>query len=215
MGDLVSGRYPDYFNEYLLDGQPNPPYRTSISRGDVTGQALTGAATQTPYVVAVCAEPGDVFNYVSFGIGTLAGTAGSTSFVVVYSAVPTSSAAATVLAVSATTTFTLGANKILLSTPVVVSGTDYTPQGSAPASVSNGPQVLGVAIVETWTTSGSQFDGMSGGKAAFKGLIGSQIPLAGVSSGTVTSPPAVGASSGTTWSAPSTGFLPYVILSRQ
>lgn len=213
MGDLVSGRYPDYFNEWLLDGQPNPPYRQSISRGDITGAAVTGAASTNAYVTAVCAEPGDVFNYVSFGIGTLAGTAGSTSFVVVYSAMPTSSAAATVLGVSATTTFTAGANKIALTAPVTVAGTLYTPQGSAPASTNNGPVVLGVAIVETWTTTGSQFDCMSGGKAAFKGLLTGQVPLAQVSSGAV-SGVAVGSSSGTGWSNPTTGVLPYVILSR-
>src|SRR5215472_14358151 len=110
MGDLVSGRYPDYYNEWMFDGQPAAPYRQSISRGDITGAAVTGAATQVPYLVAVAAEPGDVFNYVSFGIGTLAGTAGNSSFAVVYSAMPTASAAATVLGVSATTTFTAGAN---------------------------------------------------------------------------------------------------------
>lgn len=214
MGDLVSGRYPDYFNEFLLDGQPNPPYRTSISRGDVTGAATVSTTSQYAYVTAVCAEPGDVFNYVSFGIGTLAGTAGSTSFVVVYSGVPTSTAAVTVLGVSATTTFTLGANKIALTAPVVVAGTVYTPQGSAPASVQNGPQVLGVAIVETWTTTASALDVMSGGKQAFKGLIGSQVPLAQISTGAV-SAVTVGSSSGTGWAAPTTGTLPYVILSRQ
>lgn len=214
MGDLVSGRYPDYYNEWLLDGQPNPPYRASISRGDITTAAVTGAATQVPYITAVCAEPGDVFNYVSFGIGTLAGTAGNTSFVVVYSTMPTASAAATVVGVSATTTFVLGANKIALSAPVVVAGTTYTPQGSAPASLQNGPVALGVAIVEAWTTTGSQFDGMTGGAAAFKGLIGSQIPLATKLPTLGGTPPALGASSGTTVTAPSTGFLPYVVLSR-
>lgn len=214
MGDLVSGKYPDYFNEYLLDGQPAAAYRPSISRGDITGAAVTGAATQVPYLTAVCAEPGDVFNFVTFGIGTLAGTAGSTSFVVVYSAMPTASAAATVLGVSATTTFVAGANKIALSAPVVVAGTPYTPQGSAPASTNNGPMVLGVAIVEAWTTTGSQFDGMSGGAAAFKGLLTGQIPLATKLPTLGGTPPAVGASSGTTITAPTTGFLPYVVLSR-
>jgi hypothetical protein len=214
MGDLVSGRYPDYFNEWLFDGQPTPPYRQSISRGDVTGQAVTGAATQVPYLTAVCAEPGDVFNFVSFGIGTLAGTAGSTSFVVVYSAMPTASAAATVIGVSAATTFVLGANKIALSSQVSVAGTLYTPQGSAPSSTQNGPVVLGVAIVETWTTTGSQFDCMSGGAAAFKGLIGSQIPLATKLPTLGGTPPALNSSSGTTVTAPTTGVLPYVVLSR-
>jgi hypothetical protein len=214
MGDLVSGHYPDYFIEWMLDGQPSSSYRPSISRGDITTAAVTGAATQIPYVTAVVAEPGDVFNYVTFGIGTLAGTAGSTSFVVVYSAMPTASAAATVLGVSATTTFTAGANKIALTAPVVVGGTPYTPQGSAPASLQNGPQVLGVAIVETWTTTGSAFDGMTGGSAAFKGLLTGQIPLATKLPTLGGTPPAIGSSSGTTITAPTTGFLPYVFLSR-
>lgn len=212
--DLAGGKYADYNEEWLMDGQPSPPYRRSISRGDITGAAATGAVTQVPYVTAVPAQVGDVFNYVTFGIGTLAGTAGSTSFVVVYSAVPTSSAAATVLGVSATTTFTAGANKIALSAPVVLAPTIGTPQNAVASTLGSGPIVLGVAIVETWTTSGSLFDCMSGGKQAFKGLLTGQIQLATVSSGTVTSPPAVGASSGTTWTSPTTGVLPYIILSR-
>lgn len=212
--DLAGGKYPDYEVEWLLDGQPAQPYRRSISRGDITGAAVTGAATQVPYVTAVTAQIGDVINFVSFGIGTLAGTAGSTSYVVVYSAVPTASAAATVLGVSATTTFIAGANKIALSAQVVLAPTIGTPQNAVGSTLGAGPVVLGVAIVETWTTTASQLDCMSGGKQAFKGLIGSQIPLASLSSGTVASPPAVGSSSGTTWTTPTTGVLPYVVLSR-
>lgn len=198
MSDLASGRYPDSYAEYLLDGQPASPYRATVSRTAVTGAAVTGAASTRAYATAITVEPGDVFNFVSFSIGTLAGTAGNSSFVVVYSAVPTASAAATVLGVSATTTFVAGANKIALTSQVEV--------GSKPA-------VYGVAIVETWTTTGSLFDGVSGGPSAFKGLIGGQLPLAQVSSGTV-SGVAVGSSSGTAWANPTTGVLPYVVLSR-
>lgn len=211
--DLAGGRYPDYSEEWLLDGQPTPPYRRSISRGDVTTTAVTGAASTRAYAVAVPTQVGDVFNYVSFGIGTLAGTAGSTSFVVVYSAMPTASAAATVLSVSATTTFTAGANKIALSSPVVVAGTVGTPQNAVSSSMPNAPVVLGVAIVETWTTTASTYDAMAGGAAAFKGLLTGQVPLAQVSTGTV-SGVTVGSSSGTTWANPTTGLIPYVVLSR-
>ena len=212
--DLAGGRYADYNEEWLLDGQPNPPYRRSISRGDVNTTAVTGAATQVPYVVAVPAQVGDVFNYVTVGIGTLAGTAGSTSFVVVYSAVPTSSAAATVLGVSATTTFTAGANKIALSTTVALAPTVGTPQNSQGATFGNGPVVLGVAIVETWTTTGSLFDAMAGGAAAFKGLLSGQLPLVTKLPTLGGVPPTVGSSSGTTVTAPTTGLVPYVLLSR-
>lgn len=199
MSDLASGRYPDSYAEYLLDGQPAAPYRATVSRTAVTGAAVTGAATQIPYVAACDVMPGDIFNFVSFSIGTLAGTAGNSSFVVVYSAVPTASAAATVLGVSATTTFVAGANKIQLANQVEV--------GTKPA-------VYGVAIVEAWTTTGSQFDGVSGGASAFKGLIGSQLVLATKLPTLGGTPPAVGTSSGTTVTAPTAGFIPYVVLSR-
>lgn len=199
MSDLASGRYPDTFAEYLLDGQPSPPYRATVSRTAVTGAAVTGAATQIPYIAACAVMPGDIFNFVSFAIGTLAGTAGNSSFVVVYSAVPTASAAATVVGVSAATTFVAGANKIQLSGQVEV--------GTKPA-------VYGVAIVEAWTTTGSQFDGVSGGASAFKGVIGSQLVLATKLPTLGGTPPAVGTSSGTTVTAPTAGFIPYVVLSR-
>lgn len=212
--DLAGGRYPDYEQEWLLDGQPSPPYRRSISRGDINTTAVTGAATQIPYVVAVPAQVGDVINFVSFGIGTLAGTAGSTSFVVVYSAMPTASAAATVLGVSATTTFTAGANKIQLTAPVALAPTVGTPQNATGSTIGSGPLVLGVAIVETWTTSASQYDAMAGGASAFKGLLTGQIPLVTKLPTLGGTPPAVGSSSGTTITAPTTGLVPYVVLSR-
>lgn len=199
MSDLASGRYPDSYIEWLLDGQPAAPYRATCSRTAVTGAAVTGAATQVPYVAAVAVEPGDVFNFVSFSIGTLAGTAGNTSFVVVYNAMPTASAAAIVVGVSAATTFVAGANKIALSSQVQV--------GANPA-------VYGVAIVEAWTTTGSQFDGVSGGASAFKGLLSGQLVLATKLPTLGGTPPAVGASSGTTVTAPTAGFMPYVVLSR-
>lgn len=199
MSDLASGRYPDTYAEHLLDGQPSSPYRATCSRTALTGAAVSGAATQVPYVSALAVEPGDIFNFVSFSIGTLAGTAGNTSFVVVYSAMPTASAAATVVGVSATTTFIAGPNKIALTSQVQV--------GSNAA-------VYGVAIVEAWTTTGSQFDGVSGSASAFKGVIGNQLVLATKLPTLGGTPPTVGATSGTTVTAPTAGFLPYVVLSR-
>ena len=212
--DLAAGKYPDYEVEWLLDGQPAQPYRRSISRGDINTAAVTGAATQVPYVVAVPAQIGDVINYVSFGIGTLAGTPGATSFVVVYNAMPTAAAAATVLGVSAVTTYTAGANKIQLSTPVVVAPTVGTPQNAVSSNLGSGPVVLGVAIVETWTTTGSLFDAMAGGATAFKGLLTGQLPLVTKLPTLGGTPPTIGSSSGTSITAPATGLVPYVVLSR-
>lgn len=212
--DLAGGKYADYDEEWLLDGQPTSVYRRSISRRDITGAAVTGAATQVPYIVAVPAQVGDQFNFVSFGIGTLAGTPGATSFVVVYSGIPTATNNVTVLGVSAATTFVLGANKVALSAPVSLSPTIGTPQNAVGSTIGGGPIVLGVAIVEAWTTTASQFDCASGAKAAFKGLVGGQLPLAQQLPTLGGTPPAVGSLSGVTVTAPSTGVLPYVVLSR-
>lgn len=213
--DLAGGRYADYDEEWLFDGQPTSPYRRSISRRDITGAAVTGAATQVPYLVAVPAQVGDVFNFVSFAIGTLAGTPGATSFVVVYSGMPTASNNVTVLGVSAVTTFVLGTNKIALTSQVALTPTIGTPQNAVASTLGAAPVVLGVAIVEAWTTTGSQFDCASGAKAAFKGIVGNQIPLATQLPTLGGTPPAVNTTSGTTVTAPSTGVLPYVVLSRQ
>lgn len=214
MSDLTSGRYPDSYTEWLLDGQPASPYRTSISRGDINiTTAATGAATLQPYIVAVPAQVGDVFNYVTFGIATLATAPAATSFVVVYSAMPTASAAATVLGVSAVTTFVAGANKIALTAPVALTPTIGTPQNAVASTLGSGPLVLGVAIVEGWATAASKYDAMAGGAAAFKGILGGQVPLATMIPA-LAGPPAVGASSGTTINTPATGQVPYVVLSR-
>lgn len=211
--DLSGGRYADYEQEWLLDGQPNPPYRRSISRGDINATSATGAATTVPYVVAVPAQVGDVIGYVSFGIGTLSSAPGAGSFVVVYSGVPTASSAVTVLGVSAATTFTAGANKIALTSPVVVAGTVGTPQNAVGNGMANAPIVLGVAIVEAWGTAASTYDAMAGGSSAFKGVLSGQVPLV-TKLPALGAPPAVGSSSGTTVTAPSTGLVPYVVLSR-
>jgi hypothetical protein len=164
-------------------------------------------------VVGVPAQVGDVIGYVTFGIGTLSSSPGAGSFVVVYSAVPTASAAATVLGVSATTTFTAGANKVALTAPVTIAGTVGTPQNAAGSGMPNSPLVLGVAIVEAWGTAASTYDAMAGGSSAFKGLLSGQIPLV-TKLPALGAPPAVGSSSGTTVTAPTTGLVPYVVLSR-
>ena len=212
--DLAGGKYPDYETEWLFDGSPQSPYRRSISRGDINTTAVTGAATQIPYVVAVPAQIGDVINFVSFGIGALSAAPGATSFVVVYSAMPTASAAATVLGVSAVTTFIAGPNKIPLTASVALAPTIGTPQGSVGSTIGSGPLVLGVAIVEAWGTGASTFDAMAGGAAAFKGLLTGQIPLVTKLPTLGGTPPAVGSSSGITITAPTTGLVPYVVLSR-
>jgi hypothetical protein len=211
--DLAGGRYPDFEQEWLLDGQPSPPYRRSISRGDINATSATGAATTVPYVVAVPAQVGDVINYVSFGIGALSSAPGNGSFVVLYSGMPTAGAPVTVLGASAAAAYTAGANKIALSSPVTIAGTVGTPQNAAGSGMPNAAVVLGVAIVEAWGTAASTYDAMAGGSSAFKGVLSGQLPLV-TKLPALAAPPAVGSSSGTTVTAPTTGLVPYVVLSR-
>lgn len=212
--DLAGGKYADYDEEWLLDGQPTSPYRRSISRrGVATVAAATGAATLQPYIVAVSAQVGDIFNYVTFSVGTLSGAPAATSFVVVYSGVPTASNNVAVLGVSAATTLVAGVNKIALASQVALTPTIGTPQGAAGTTVGAGPLVLGVAIVEGWGTGASKFEGTAGNATAFKGLLTGQIPLATMIPA-LAGPPAVGSMSGTTINASTTGQLPYVVLSR-
>lgn len=212
--DLPGGRYAAYEEEWLLDGQPTPPYRRSLSRRDIATASGVGVpATTKALVTAVPVQPGDIFNYVTFGVVT-AGTQTSSAFAVVYSAVPTSGAAATVLGVSATFTAVAGANKIALTAPVAVAGTIGTPQGAAPASVANGPMVLGVGICLSYSAGSPTVDGCASG-TAFGGLLTGQVPLSMISSSTIGAPPSVGASSGTGWTTTGAGAVPYVLLSRQ
>lgn len=216
MGDLVSGRYPDFEEEWLFDGQPLPPYRRSLNRRDIAIAAGVGIPVTTKMLVtAVPCQPGDVFGYVTFGVVT-AGTQTASAFVVVYSAVPTSSAAATVLGVSATFTATAGANKIALSAPVSLSPTEYTPQGAGAAgtSLGSGPVVLGVGICLSYSAGTPTLDGSASG-AAYAGLLTGQVPISIISSATIASPPTVGSSSGTGWTTTGGGSVPYVVLSRQ
>lgn len=214
MGDLVSGRYADYDEEWLLDGQPNPPYRRSINRRDIATAAGVGIpATTKMLVAAVPCQPGDCFNYVTFAL-VAAGTQSAGSFVVVYSGVPSASSAVTVLAVSATFTATAGANKIQLPSQVSLAAQEYTPQAQAPAATPGGPVVLGVGICLAYSAGTPTLDGSASG-AAYAGLLTGQVPVSIVSSGTFASPPALGASSGTSWTTSGAGSLPYVLLSRQ
>lgn len=214
MGDIVSGKYPDFEEEWLFDGQPNPPYRRSLNRRDIATAAGVGVpATTKMLVTAVPVQPGDVFNFVTFGLVT-AGTQSATSFVVVYAGVPTSTNAYTVLGVSATFTAVAGANKIALSSPIGDVGTTYTPQGSAPASTLNGAAIWGVGLCLAYSAGSPTLDGSASG-AAYAGLLTGQIPTSIISTGTFGAPPAVGSSSGTTWTTTGGGAVPYVVLSRQ
>lgn len=209
MSDLAGGRYPDSEEEWLLDGQPSPPYRRTISRRDITTGSTGIALTQaTLFVYAVTVQAGDIFDYVSFLCKTATATP-THSWAALYNGMSTTAA---LLAQSADATggFAAGANKLQLGSVVSNIGTVGTPQGpSTPAIVAQGPAVWGVALYNSGAT-GAVIDGMSGGNVAGSIALTGQLALAMSASlaATATAPATL---SGLTALA---GATPYVVLSR-
>ena len=72
MGDLTGGRYPDSYEEWLLDGSPLPPYRQSIKRSDIT-TSVTLTQAQL-YVFAVAFQAGDIIGAINVGVATATAT---------------------------------------------------------------------------------------------------------------------------------------------
>lgn len=209
MSDLAGGRYPDSEEEWLLDGQPSPPYRRTISRRDIaagsTGIALTQANL---FVYAVPVQAGDIFDFVSFLCKTATATP-THSWVAVYNGMTT---AAALLAQSADATggFAQGANKLQLQSVISNIGTVGIPQGpSTPAIVAQGPAVWGVALYNSGAT-GAVVDGMPGGNVAGAIALTGQLPLAmsGALAATATAPATLAGL------AALAGATPYVVLSR-
>src|SRR5579859_6179270 len=136
MADLASGRYPDSEEEWLLDGQPVPPYRRTMSRRDInTGTGgVTCGTTLLASVFAVPVQAGDIFNYVSFLVGT-AGATLTHSWAAVYNGTGTGAALLAQVADNATATgWATGLQKLQLQSAVSNIGTVGTPQGpSTPA----------------------------------------------------------------------------------
>jgi len=209
MTDLVAGRHPLFNEEWLFDGSPMPPYRRSISRGDVN--TVTGAigASGVGYVVAVPVQPGDVIHSISFVAGSTAGATLTHSFAAIFNGAASTSA---LIAQSADNTgASWAANAVrtyTLATPYVVGGTTYTPQGSAPASTQNGPQILGVMLSVTGTTIPT-LHGMAGGPGTAAPVLAGQVALAQTAGSglTATAPTTL-----TGAAASATGFVPYVLL---
>jgi len=210
MADLAGGRYPDSFEEWLLDGQPVPPYRQTISRRDITTAAIPTVTTLNVYALPV--QAGDIFSFVSFLVKTAGGTL-THSWVAVYNGVGTGAALLAQSTDNTTATgWATGAQKIQLASVVSNIGTVGTPQGpSTPAIVAQGPAVWGVAFYQSGTT-GDTVDGASGSSSSVGGAIAltGQLPMysTGTLSATATAPSVL-----PTMSAVS-GFIPYLVLSR-
>jgi hypothetical protein len=220
MSDLASGRYPDSYTEWLLDGQPSQPYRTSISRGDVssgtTGFSPAANATNSAgamYVVAVPVQAGDIIGAISVGVNGAA--VGPThAWAALYNGMTSS---ATLLAQSTDTTSTAigaGALKFTLPSAQLVGGVPGTAQAAANTGGPSGPSVYGVALFFTASTSIPTLDAMLGGNVStVSGLLTGQLPLVAKAGSSLTGT-APSTLSGLATPSTSTYGIPYVNLSR-
>lgn len=211
MSDLAGGRYPDSFEEWLLDGSPTPPYRQTISRRDITTAAIPTVTTLNVYAVAV--QAGDIFNYVSFLVKTAGGTL-THSWVALYNGVGTGAALLAQSTDNTTATgWAVGGQKIQLASTVANIGTIGTPQGGGSAAITpNGPAIWGVGVYQSGTTV-NLFDAMPGSGAANGAVaVAGQAPMvtkSGAIAATGTAPAVLPAMT------PGNGPVPYLLLSRQ
>ena len=213
MADLVGGRYPTAEEEWVLDGQPYPPYRRTLNRRDITSTLSTTQAVL--YVFAVPVQDGDIFNFVSFGVKTATAT-GTHSWVALYNGV---AATSTLFAQSTDVTagFPAGNVKLQLNSTVQADipqpGTPQGPSGgpgSWAVTPIAGPAVIGVAIYNSGTT-GAILDGMAGGNVNGEVILTGQLAISSsvALAATATAPATL------TGLAAISGAVPYVVLSRQ
>ena len=201
MSDLTSGKYPDTYEQWMLDGQPAQPLRTSMDRRDIlsTGVTMTLA---TVYVIPVVVQQGDVINFISIGVKTATATP-THGWAALYTGTGTS---ATLIAQSADDTSGFHGSAALQKF-ALQSG--YT-VGAAPGSTgTNGPLVLGVALYNSGATAGV-LDGMSGSSVAGAVLYSGQAPLVSTValSATATAPATLAGV------AAAVSGVPYIALSR-
>lgn len=168
MSDLTSGKYPDTYEQWLLDGKPAQPLRTSMDRRDILSAGVT-MTLATVFVVPVVVQQGDVISFISIGVKTATAT-GTHGWAALYTGVGT---AATLIAQSADDTAGFHGSgalqKFTLATPYTV--------GAAPGGTgTDGPLVLGVALYNSGATAGV-LDGMSGSSVAGAVLFAGQVPL--------------------------------------
>jgi len=203
MSDLTSGRYPDTFEEWMLDGKPAQPYRTTISRRDILSTGVT------PTVNAVCVYPvvvqqGDVIGAISIGVKTATAATASHGWAALYTGLTT---ADTLIFQSADDTSGFHGSgalqKFTLTSPYTV-GTNPGTTGT------NGPVVLGVALYNSSSGAGGALDGMTGSSVAGGVLVSGQVPMAfsAALAATATAPANLSGFSALT------GGVPYIALSR-
>jgi hypothetical protein len=205
---LVAGRYPTFEEEWLLDGQPTPPYRRTICRRDIATAFVLPTTILNVYAVPV--QPGDQFGFVSFLTGIVGATL-THSWVAVYNGVGTGAALLAQVPDNTTATgWAATAQKLQLASVVSNLGTLGVPQGPGTAVITpEGPAVWGIAVYQSGTT-GNTFDGMPSSAIAGAVAIAGQPSM--YSTGTL----------GATGTAPAVlptmtaavGKVPYLALSR-
>lgn len=173
MSDLVAGRYALAEEEWMLDGQPLPPYRRSISRRDITVSTISIASTTLTVYPIVC-QPGDLIGAVSLLVKTATATP-THSWVALYTGLTTASTLITQSA-DAVGGFTANALKLALGTTYQVGGGPGGVAQGGPATTASGATVLGLAI---YCSGGATvFDGMAGSAVAGAVALTGQVPLA-------------------------------------
>ena len=178
MSDLVAGKYPLFFEEWALDGNPSQPYRQTISRRDIlaTGVQLTSA---TLFVFPVVCQPGDIIGAVNIGVKTASATP-THGWAALYTGLGTSATLITQSADDTSGFHGSGASqKFTFTTPYQVGGFPGTPQGAGAAAsgTSGAPVVLGLALYNSATT-GATLDGMTGSSVAGAVIVTGQVPMA-------------------------------------
>jgi hypothetical protein len=172
MTDLVSGKYPASYEEWLLDGQPAQPFRSNFSRRATLLAAGLAATAGTGFMVPVVVQQGDVITSVTVGVKTATSSGTIHGWAAIYTGLTT---AATLIsqAPDNTSGFTSSgsAQTFTLSAPYTV--------GAAPGSTgTNGPLVLGVLLYNEGTT-GGVLDALGQGSEAVAGgvYVTGQVPL--------------------------------------
>jgi len=216
MSDLTSGRYPDSYENWMLDGQPAPPYRYTTGGSRQFGAGTFTLVTATMYIYPVVVQAGDIFNYLTVLVKTQATATASHCWAAVYNG---TTSAATLVAQTADTTagWGTGAQKLALTTTASNIGTVGTAQGPSTAAVTaQGPAVWAVVLYNVTSGTGTILDAATvGGDVAGNIALTGQIPVTQTAtlSTTATAPASLGASGVGTLTAASAN-VPYVVLSK-